>query len=139
DLLDVDRDLVLAGELRLLLLLVAVLPVVHHPRHRRIRLRRDFDEVEVLAPRVLARLVRVLDPDLLAVLVDQPHLRRADHLVDSGLRDRRPVRLDRPSWSQRPFTKFSVPPSRTTRPLPSSGPELSTCSVEPSRSARLGR
>src|SRR4249919_2481903 len=139
DLLDVDRDLVLARELRLLLLLVAVLAVVHHPRYRRIRLRRHLDEVEVLAPRVLARLVRVLDPDLLAVVVDQPDLRRADHLVDSGLRDRRPVRLDRPSWSQRPFTKFSVPPSRTTKPLPGSGPDLSTVRLNLREAARLGR
>ena len=69
DLLDVDLRLVLAGELRLLLQLVPVLPVVHDPGNRRIRLGRDLDQVEVLPVRVLARLVRRLDPELLAVLV----------------------------------------------------------------------
>ena len=48
DLLDEDLRLVLPRELRLLLLLVAVLPVVHHPRDRRIGLRGHLDEVEVL-------------------------------------------------------------------------------------------
>src|SRR6476620_6006089 len=64
DLLDVDRHLVLPRELGLLLLLVAVLAVIHHLRDGRIGLRGDLDEIEVLAPRVLARFVRVLDTDL---------------------------------------------------------------------------
>src|SRR5438067_1801955 len=42
DLLDRDGGLVLAGELRLLLLLVLVLRVVHHPAHRRLGVRRHF-------------------------------------------------------------------------------------------------
>src|ERR1700745_1507894 len=67
DLLDVHRDLVLARELGLLLLLVAVLPVVHHLGDGRIGLRGDLDEIEVLAPRVLTRFVRVLDTDLRAI------------------------------------------------------------------------
>src|SRR5215208_5988169 len=45
DLLDVDLRLVLPRELRLLLLLVAVLPVVHDPDNRRLGLRRHLDEV----------------------------------------------------------------------------------------------
>jgi hypothetical protein len=74
DLLDVDLRLVLARELRLLLLLVAVLPVVHHPRDRRIRLRRDLDQIETLVEGVLHGLLRGLDPELGAVFVDQSYL-----------------------------------------------------------------
>src|SRR6478672_6538697 len=47
DLLDVDLRLVLAGELRLLLQLVPVLPVVHDSGDRRISLGRDLDEIEI--------------------------------------------------------------------------------------------
>ena len=72
DLLDLDLGLVLAGELGLLLLLVAVLAVVHHLGDGRIGLRRDLDEVEALRLRVLARLVRRLDPELRPVVVDEP-------------------------------------------------------------------
>src|SRR5215831_17583386 len=115
DLLDVDRDLLLSRQLHLLLLLVPILEVVNRWRDGRIGLGGDLDEVEVLAPRVLAGFVRALDSDLLAVLVHEPDLRRADHLVDSGLRYRCAVRLDRPAWSQRPFTKLSVPPSRNDK------------------------
>src|SRR5580765_4397315 len=111
DLLDVHRDLVLAGELGLLLLLVAVLAVIHHLRNGRIGLRGDLDEVEVLAPRVLTRLVGVLDADLRAVLIHQAHLRRADHLVDSRLRYRGAIGLHVSAWSQRRVTKLSIPPS----------------------------
>src|SRR5215210_5138945 len=74
DLLDVNLGLVLAGELGLLLLLVPVFPVVHDPGDRRRGLWGDFDEVEVLAVRVLERFVRRPDPDLSAVVVDQPYL-----------------------------------------------------------------
>ena len=123
DLLDLDLQLVLASELGLLLLLVAVLPVVHHLGDRRIGLRRHLDQVEVLRIRVLERLGRVRDPDLAALLVDQTHTRYADRLVDPGLRDRAD-RLDEPPRSQRPFTKLLRPLSRTTKPLLSSGPKL---------------
>ena len=57
DLLDVDLRLVLPRELGLLLLLVPVLAVVHHPADRRVCLRRHLDEIEVLRVRVLERLV----------------------------------------------------------------------------------
>ena len=85
DLLDVNLRLVLPGELRLLLQLVAVLPVVHDAGDGRIRLGRDFHEVEVLAVRVLARLVRRLDAELLSVFSDQADARDADRVVDAGL------------------------------------------------------
>ena len=106
DLLDVDLGLVLAGELGLLLLLVPVLPVVHDPGDRRPGLRRHLDEVEVLPVRVLERLVRRLDPDLRAVLVDQPHLGDPDPLVDPGLRLRRGLGTDEPPRPQLVVTKL---------------------------------
>jgi hypothetical protein len=99
DLLDRDRGLVLPGELGLLLLLVAVLGVVHHPAHGRAGLRRDLDEVEVLVPRVLQSLVGVLDADLRAVRVDQTHLGYPDPLVDAGGRFLRPL-VEMPSGPQ---------------------------------------
>ena len=86
DLLDVDLRLVLAGQLGLLLQLVPVLAVVHDTADRRIRLGRDLDQVEVSRVRVLTRLVSRLDPELLAVLVDQPDTRDADGVVDACLR-----------------------------------------------------
>src|SRR5438105_960293 len=106
DLLDVDRRLVLPGELRLLLLLVPVLPVVHHPRDRRIGLGSDLDEVEILRVRVLERLLRLLDPHLTAVLVDQPYARDPDRVVDPSLLDRADG-LDWPPRPQRALTKLA--------------------------------
>ena len=47
---------------------------------------RHLDEVEVLGPRVLQSFVARLDADLRAVVVDQPHLRYADRLIDPGAR-----------------------------------------------------
>ena len=100
DLLDRDRALVLARQLLLLLLVVAVLAVVHHPADGRIRVRRDLDEIEVLRPRILQGLVARLDADLRSVVVDQPHLRYADRLVDTGARLCRPhiLATARPHW-----------------------------------------
>jgi hypothetical protein len=77
--------LVLAGLLRLLLLLVLVLRVVEDPDHGRARLGGHLDEVEVLRLRVPQRLVARHDADLLAVVADQPDLRHADPLVDARL------------------------------------------------------
>src|SRR5262249_23378938 len=116
DLLDVDLRLVLARELRLLLLLVPVLPVVHDPRDGRVGLGGDLDEVEPLAVRVLESLRRRLDAELLAPLVDQPHLRDAYRVVDPSLRDRTDGWFE-PSRSQRTVTKPRFPPLRTTEPL----------------------
>ena len=109
DLLDVDLRLVLPRDLRLLFLLVAVLPVVHHPRDGRICLRRHLDEVEIAAVGVLARLVGRLDPDLLSVLADEPHLRYANLVVDPLVLDdgTGPV-LRTPPGSQRLLTKLCL-------------------------------
>src|SRR5690349_14507916 len=125
DLLDVDLRLVLARELRLLLLLVAVLPPVHDLRNRGIRLRGDLDEVEVLRVRVLERLARWLDAELLAALADQAHLRRPDRVVDAvlGLRGHavgRPGSSPRP---QRAITKLAAVLSLDDKTAASSGPD----------------
>src|SRR5262249_13298941 len=84
DFLDRDRGLVFPSELGLLLLLVLVLRVVHHPADGRLRVGRHLDQVEVLVPCVLERLVSALDADLLPVCADQAHLRDGDCVVDSG-------------------------------------------------------
>src|SRR6266571_2671356 len=78
DLLEKNGDLMLAGELRLLLLLVAVLAVIHDARDRRIRLRCDLDEIEILRLGVFESFLRVLDPDLTAVLIHEANLRRTN-------------------------------------------------------------
>src|SRR6185437_16883257 len=84
DLLDLDLALVLAGLLRLLLLLVLVLAVIHDLRDGRVGLGGHLDEVEVLAVGVLARVVRGLDSELGAVIVDQPDAGDANRIVDAS-------------------------------------------------------
>src|SRR4051794_1941009 len=84
DLLDVDLALMFPSLLALLLLLVPVLAVVHDLRDRRVRLGGDLDQVEVFAVGVFARLVGGLDPELRAVVVDEPDVRDADRIVDAG-------------------------------------------------------
>ena len=113
--------LVLPGELGLLLLLVAVLAVVHHPRDGRIRLRSDLDQVEALGVGVLARFVGRLDPDLLAVLAHQAHLGDADVLVDPVLRLWDSPVFRTASGPQRLFTKLVESSSSTTKTAASSG------------------
>src|SRR5689334_17078234 len=118
DLLDVNLGLMLPRELRLLLLLVAVLPVVHDLGDRRIRLGGHLDEVEPLGLGVGERLLGRLDPELRAVVVDEPDARHADVLVDPGLRDRTDG-FDEPSRSQRAVTKLLVPPSENDKTVAS--------------------
>jgi hypothetical protein len=81
-----------------LLLLVAVLRVVHDPAHGRTRIGSNLDQVEVLVPRVLQRIVGALDPDLSAVFVDQANLGHANALVDTGGRFLGPL----VEWPARP-------------------------------------
>ena len=90
----------LARQLLLLLLVVPVLAVVHDTAHRRVGVRRDLDEVEILGPRVLEGFVARLDADLRPVVVDQPHLRYADRLIDPGARLGRThiLATARPHW-----------------------------------------
>ena len=88
----------LAGLLRLLLLLVLVLPVVHDLRDGRIALGSDLDEIEILAVGVLARLVGGLDTELGTVVVDQPDARDTDRIVDARrVAWRRAGLLERPA------------------------------------------
>ena len=110
DLLDVDLALVLTSLLCLLLLFVLELPVVHGLRDRRVGLRSNLDEIEVLGVGVLAGLVRGLDPELAAVVIDQTNVRHADGFVDTR---RIPVGradvLDGPaSRPQRQITKLGL-------------------------------
>src|SRR6186997_1283287 len=122
DLLDVDRNLMLARDLGFLLLLVAVLAVVHDLGDRRIGLRGDLDKVEILAVGILERFLNRLHSELSAIRIDEPDLRDTDVLVDSAMWDRRPSRLNATSWPQRRFTKLSASSFfKTTRPLHSSG------------------
>src|SRR3954447_1306462 len=71
DLLDVDLALVLPSLLRLLFLLVLVLAVVHDLRDRRVGLRCNLDEVEILGVGVLPGFVSGLDSELSSIGVDQ--------------------------------------------------------------------
>jgi hypothetical protein len=109
DLLDVDGDLVLPRELGLLLLLVAVLPVIHHPRDRWIRLGRHLDEVEVLVLRVPDCLRRGLDAELRSVLVDEADPRGADLTVDPRVVDDRALLVESSPGPQRALTKLLIP------------------------------
>jgi hypothetical protein len=133
---------VLARELCLLLLLVPVLPVVHHPGDRRVGVRRDLDEVEVLPVCVLPSLVGRLDPDLRPVLVDEPDPGDANRLVDPILMDdwTGPI-LRTPTRSQRLLTKPSFSSSSNDETAAaSSGPDPRLVdSVEPPRARSLGR
>src|SRR5205823_457393 len=122
DLLDVDLRLVLPRHLRLLLLLVPVLPVVHDPGDRRIRLRGDLDEIEVLREGVVESFLRLLDPDLRSVLVDEPDARDPDRVVDPSLLLDRAHRLDVPPRPQRALTKLLSPSLSNVGTTPSSGP-----------------
>jgi hypothetical protein len=102
---------VLAGLLCPLFLFVAVFRVVHDPSHRRIRPRRDLDEVEAPLERELEGLLRVGDPDLPPVLVDEADARNPDLLVDALLALARynPVQGGpATAWSQRLFTRLSI-------------------------------
>ena len=82
DLADVDLLLVLSRRLRLLLLLVLVLRVVEQPGHRRTGVGGHLDQVEVALRRQGERLLGGDDAHLVSLLVDEPHLRHTDPLVD---------------------------------------------------------
>ena len=97
----------LPGELGLLLLLVAVLAVVHHPGYGRIGLRGDLDEVEVLRVRVLrAPPSTVLIPSWLPSSSISLHPRSPDRVVDPVLRVRADG-LDELAVVSKAFTKLS--------------------------------
>src|SRR5439155_6868335 len=75
-------------------LLVLELPVVHDLADRRVRIRRNFNEIESSVLRLAERLLSRHDPDLRAVGSDQPDLGRPDPLIDAILhRSLNPSRL----------------------------------------------
>ena len=76
----------LARLLLLFLLVVAVLAVIHDTADRGPRLGRDLYQVQVRLFGLLHSLSRVDDADLLALGVDQAHLRHADGIVNSRKR-----------------------------------------------------
>ena len=132
DLLDVNLGLVLSSLLGLLLLLVPVLPVVHDPGDRRLRLRRYLDEVEVFAVGIVEGFAGGFDPDLGAVLIDQPNLWDADAFVDPRLGfGRWLLRSGEPPWPQRLFTKLFCSSFSTTKPLHAAAPDISSPRLNP--------
>jgi hypothetical protein len=82
DLADRDLLLVLLRLLDLLRLLVLVLRVVQHAAHRRARLGRDLDQVQVALLGEAERIGRLHHADLVALVVDHPDLGYANALVD---------------------------------------------------------
>src|SRR4051794_1783506 len=110
DLLDLDLALVLAGLLRLLLLLVLGRAVVQDLGGGGAGLGRPSDGVGVLAVGVLACLVGGLDPELAAVVVDQPAARNANRIVDARRVARRRAGLVEwpASGPQRQITKLGL-------------------------------
>ena len=85
DLLDRDRALVLARQLLLLLLVVAVLAVVHDPADGRIGLVGNLDQIEVEVASKGESLGQRLDADLFPVGPDESDLPGADPIVDPRL------------------------------------------------------
>ena len=81
DLLELDRALLPLGFLLALRQLVLVLPEVEKSDHRRGRRRRDLDEIEPTLLRHGERLWCRHDAELLALIIDDPHLWDTDHLV----------------------------------------------------------
>ena len=82
DLLDLDYLLMTPGLACSLLLLILILAEIHDAAHRRVRRRRDFDQIESLLPRDGERLRRRHDAELLAGVVDHTDLSNADSFVD---------------------------------------------------------
>ena len=63
---------------------VPVLPVIHHLDHGRAGLRRDLDQVHPSRLSALPGFVDGDDPDLLAIVLDQPNGADANLVVDAG-------------------------------------------------------
>ena len=82
DLAHRDLLLVLLRLLDLLRLLVLVLRIVQHAAHRRARLGRDLDQIEIAFLREAQRVGRLHHADLVALVVDHPDLGHANTLVD---------------------------------------------------------
>ena len=83
DLLDRDDLLLLLRLFLPLLLLVTVLAEIHDAADRRLCLRRDLDEIEMLLFRHAQGVARRHDAELLAGRARDAHLANADFFVDS--------------------------------------------------------
>ena len=89
----------------------------HAPGNRRVRLGRDFDQIEVLPVCVLTGVVGRLDSELLSVLADQPNVRDANRIVDArlGLGTARRFESGTPARPQMFFTKLVLTSLETTK------------------------
>src|SRR5262249_32906617 len=84
-LLDHDHLLLLLRLALLLLLLELVLPIVHDLADRRVRGRRDLDEIEGFFSLPVLPLLQPDESDLTAVGADEANLRdSSDQVIDSG-------------------------------------------------------
>ena len=66
-----------------LLLLVAKFAVVHHPANRRLRVRRDFDQIQLQGFHLLQRLVQRHHSKLFAFGADDADLTGTNLMIDS--------------------------------------------------------
>jgi hypothetical protein len=83
DLLEINGSLMPARFLLAASLFVLELAVIEKPRHRWHSHRRDLDEIQTSILREPEGLARGHDAPLITLLVDNPHLWDADHLVYS--------------------------------------------------------
>src|SRR5439155_11166881 len=83
DFFDENHLLVPPGLTRALLLLVLILPEIHDAADRRVRRRRDLDQVEPLLLGDRERLRRRHDAELRAAVVDHADFANADAFIDA--------------------------------------------------------
>ena len=132
DLLDVDLGLVLSQLAWPSAPPEPVLAVVHDPGDWRLRLRRHLDEVEVLAVGIVEGFAGGFDPDLGAVIIDQPNLWDANPFVDPRLGfGRWLLRSGETPWPQRLFTKLFCSSFSTTKPLHAAASDISSPHLNP--------
>src|SRR5450756_2095144 len=82
DFLDLDDLLVLSGFAGALLLLVLVLAEIHDAADRRLRHRRDLDQVQTLLASNGQRLLRRHDAQLLGGVIDDTNFPHPDPFID---------------------------------------------------------
>ena len=85
DLLDLDDSLLAAGLMGLLFLFVLKLAVIANLTNRGLRVRRNLHEVQTLIPGHPESFRSGYDPELVALIVDQTHLRHTNALVNAML------------------------------------------------------
>src|SRR5207247_9484698 len=80
----------LLRSVRFLFLLVAELAVIHHPAHRRLCVRRDFQQIHLFRLYLFQRLVQRHDPELFALRTDDANFTGANLMIE----DRKSTRLN---------------------------------------------